>query len=1043
MLLSELSNSLGYDDSPLYREDNAEGLLAPEDQHWLRAARSAGVLGTYFFKTTPDAKESKATVRPAVHLARADTPKEAREIHRKLWNQGLNPFLIVLLPGQVRVYSGFAFDPESEETGAVTKPIPTEEGAARVVEALSAFTADAINRGEIWDRNAAFLGSEQRVDTTLLKNLRSLAETLHTRFDLPRATCHSLIGKFVYLAYLRARDILSDPWLRDAAGVEPAALFRGEAFAPSVTLGAFRKLVTALEKRFNGQIFPIPWGSRRAPRSRAVQLVAQVFAGEETTGQTHLGFRAYDFSAIPVEFLSSIYEQFLHSNDGEPDNDESPSTAASDPEKRGAHYTPEPLAEYLVSELHSVRPLRPGMTVLDPCCGSGVFLVVAFRRLVEMRCREQNRENLNPRELRELLVSSIYAVERNKIACQIAGFSLILTMLGYVDPPELHRNKAFKFPTLVGKNLFAEDFFNENGRFWRDIVSQDGLALRFDAILGNPPWVELIENHKKANHYAQWVKDHPEFLVPRKRTGEAFAWRVMDCLAENGTVGLILHAKTLTNDQVETWRTRFFSEVRVRRVTNFANLAYVLFPSAKTACATLIYAKRKSSELSGNILHFGPFLANQRSTVPRRGSKRRSWSVGFSDTEIKIIPETCAASGKALVWKQALWAGVRDEVALRKLHSIFSTTLGKISDEQGWKLALGLQLRSDCGTKKNPYEEVFDDSGANVLHGLKLLDHKAFVYGKGSLVIDPRFLIENTVGAFIRKRGGTKGLTLTKGPRLFLWNNFAAYSDKPFIILHDKIGLSGASPKAAKAVAAIWSSSYVSYLLFFVTSAAWGIDRSQIDKGDAEKLPFPEWTTEREKKLYEAWEAAAALEQRGADFGEVKALLDRKVEEALGLPPSVSFVVREFFRTRYQLVQGKNPSFLRVQPEESELTSYADRLRGELDGFLSGKAHHRILVLHSRHGNCVSVTLTRNGGPFSTEVREAKGTEAKTLRSLLDAAEEKYCQWAYVKRSVVLRDGDTLHLIKPPRRLEWTETQAMVDADDIIAEGIESNRNGA
>ena len=71
------------------------------------------------------------------------------------------------------------------------------------------------------------------------------------------------------------------------------------------------------------------------------------------------------------------------------------------------------------------------------------------------------------------------------------------------------------------------------------------------------------------------------------------------------------------------------------------------------------------------------------------------------------------------------------------------------------------------------------------------------------------------------------------------------------------------------------------------------------------------------------------------------------------------------------------------------------------------------------------------------EVRVAEGKEAATVKSLLEAAETKFSQWVYVKRSIRLEDGDTVHLIKPPRRLEWTETNALLDADDFIAETIE------
>jgi len=119
------------------------------------------------------------------------------------------------------------------------------------------------------------------------------------------------------------------------------------------------------------------------------------------------------------------------------------------------------------------------------------------------------------------------------------------------------------------------------------------------------------------------------------------------------------------------------------------------------------------------------------------------------------------------------------------------------------------------------------------------------------------------------------------------------------------------------------------------------------------------------------------------------------------------------------------------------LTSYASRLCSELDAFLGGKAHHQIRVLYSLKGISVSITLTQQGNSIAPEVRSANGSEETILDSLLKAAETKFSQWVYVKRSIRIFDGDTIHLIKPPRRLEWTETQALLDADDLIAEIIE------
>lgn len=1032
MLLSDLTSALGYNRSPLYREDDGDGLVALSDRHWIRSARKAGVRGSYFFKTSPEPE----AVRPAVHVAEADSVEEARTIHRKLWNQGVNPFLIVLLPGQVRVFTGFAYNPTSPEIGAVTPSISTDQSITRIIEALSAFTADAINRGEIWQRNAEHLGAEQRVDTMLLKNLKALASQLEKDHSLLPEICHALIGKFVYLAYLRARDIISDKWLHEEAMVEPTTIFKDDIFAPTVTLDGFRKLVRAVEIRFNGKLFPIAWGSSKAPKADAIRAVARVFAGEEVTGQMHLSFRAYDFAAIPVEFLSSIYEQFLHTGKTEEDadTDEETENEASDPEKRGAHYTPEPLADYLVCEINAVKPLRLGVRVLDPCCGSGVFLVVAFRRLVELECQQQNRTSLNASELSAILTTSIYAVERNHIACQIAGFSLILAMLSYVEPPELHRRKNFKFPTLVGNNLFPEDFFNERGRFWQQVVSPEGKGIKFDCIVGNPPWVELDKDDPEAAHLLNWSKGHIEdYALARARTGEAFAWRVMDCLADSGTVGLILHAKTLTNDHLKAWRQKFFSGVQVRRVTNFANMAYIIFASAQAPCTTLIYTHRTPESSDQPILHFGPFVANQCVTSLKRGTKRRAWSIGFSESEIKNITPFEVSTGSAQTWKLALWSTSRDSIALRRLKQAFTTTLGQLAASRKWNIELGLQLRPDEGTKEDPCEKI--DS----LDGVPVLDHGAFARIGKKLVVPEALAKPNTFGTFVRK-GRVAGLKIIKAPHLLLVSEFAPYSDKNFIIRHSNIGLGGGTCEEMKAVAAVWNSSYVSYLLFFHMSSSWGIDRSIIDKGDTVHLPFPELAPERQASLCAAWEEAAALESSGADFGEVKALLDVRVAAALGLPDSVALVVGEFFQVRYQLNKGKSPANLRHQPDEDELAVYASRLKTELDSYLAGKAHHRVVVLHSARGICASVTLTKDKQPIDPQVKSADGPEAKTLDALLRSAEKQFSQWVYVKRSVRIFDGDTIHLIKPPRLLEWTQTQAMLDADDIIAEVLEERQ---
>src|SRR5205814_3804034 len=140
-------------------------------------------------------------------------------------------------------------------------------------------------------------------------------------------------------------------------------------------------------------------------------------------------FEAYDFSFIPIETLSVIYEQFLHADDQH--------SGSTEGRRRGAYYTPVPLVNFMLDQLELRKPLRDGMRVLDPACGSGVFLVQCYRKLIEKRVRRRRRARLRPTELRRLLVEHIFGIDSDPDACRVAELSLVLTLLDYVKPPDL------------------------------------------------------------------------------------------------------------------------------------------------------------------------------------------------------------------------------------------------------------------------------------------------------------------------------------------------------------------------------------------------------------------------------------------------------------------------------------------------------------------------------------------------------------------------------------------------------------------------------
>ena len=331
------------------------------------------------------------------------------------------------------------------------------------------------------------------------------------------------------------------------------------------------------------------------------------------------------------------------------------------------------------------------MKVLDPCCGSGIFLVLAYRKLIEMELNERSDQKLRPTELREILAESIFGIERSPDACYVAELSLILTMLHYIPAPELHRNKQFQFPILHNKQIFEADFFDDSSEFWQRKES-------FDWIIGNPPWIEPESNDTEEQAVLSSINDRKnrqERPVAGNRVAEAFSWRITDLLNTEGCTGLVLHATSLFNHESRGYRQEFFKQNETLRITNFTNLAYILFGGRGEApAATIIYRKALPGQEKEEITHYGPFVINQAlSKAKEKDRRKETWILTINENEISTVATEEAEIGEALTWKLALWGTYRDKKALQRLRRLFPATLENHRKAKGWYLHEGIALR--------------------------------------------------------------------------------------------------------------------------------------------------------------------------------------------------------------------------------------------------------------------------------------------------------------------------------------------------------------
>jgi type I restriction-modification system DNA methylase subunit len=992
-------------------------------EHLFRAARKAGVQGTYLFQTSPS-EHRILPARPAVHVAEAKTRAEAREIHRRLWNLGNAPFLVILLPNEIRVYTGFDFSLENDKKGLV-KEIKDIVNLTfdSIRERLVDFRPDSIDSGRLWEAQAKHITPDKRVDTHLLDSLKKLENHLEGQgLELP--IIHALIGKYVYIRYLYDRGILSAAWLAEHNININAVLSR------DATLNGLMRLTKALEKRFNGSIFPFPAKIEQVLSDEVISLVAGTFKGDDPqTGQLYADFtdfNIYDFSYIPVETLSSIYEQFLHSQ--------------GTGKKDGAVYTPEPVADYLLCELEESKPLQKGMKILDPSCGSGIFLVLAYRRLIELELANSPNNKLKPTELRRILCDSLYGIERNKEACYVAEFSLILTLLHYVDPPELHRNKQFTFPSLHNTQIFECDFFDDQSEFWRR-------GEKFDWIVGNPPWVELKETTEDEDFAREWLHENLDVRpVGGNRICEAFSWRVADLLSSTGSVGLLIHANSLFNHESDAYRKTFFKNHTVSRVTNFSHLAYVLFGGrANEPAATLIYSKVVPRLEKPEIVHYAPFIVNQVANRPwHRGKQQIIWTITINENEISTISPSDAETGDLLLWKAALWGTLRDKQVLKRLKRLFPDTLGELIDRKNWHFHKGIEIRqqtSGKGLEAAPY-----------LTGWKKIDvHTKINHSEGTPTPFRFSIPENALSLipkdhlFIRKRGGSLPFVLAKAPHLVIKaaSGHCVYSDVDFVIPTPQIGLSTPASGAdyLRAVSVMLNSSVIQHFLFF-SSPSWGVGRSRIYPKDLKLMPLPNFSPQQILGFAKLQKRLVYLEQfTDTSDSELQQLLDDVVEEILSVPRNIGIIAREFVSIRLQLNQGKSIVPATAAPNKDQLESYGLCLRDELDDFTEGsRLRHKVVLVYSKQQIVCSIEFVPSDQSIDLSVEKAQGQANELLAHIQEQAKQRFSQWVYVQRSLRIFENSKVHICKSPRLIDWTRTQALNDADDIIAEILSAKR---
>jgi hypothetical protein len=138
-----------------------------------------------------------------------------------------------------------------------------------------------------------------------------------------------------------------------------------------------------------------------------------------------------------------------------------------------------------------------------------------------------------------------------------------------------------------------------------------------------------------------------------------------------------------------------------------------------------------------------------------------------------------------------------------------------------------------------------------------------------------------------------------------------------------------------------------------------------------------------------------------------------------------------------QMIKGKVPRSIAKPPDRQTIGGYLKTLKAELDIFLGDNVgvRHTVDALCDGISAIVAIALTTGTDTIPSVFRaDDKGAAslAKTREHLL----KQHSQWLYFSRDLRVYADNTIYMLKPLERIQWTDRQAILDAGEVIAETL-------
>lgn len=967
----------------------------------------------------PKGDGTEAPIAIVCQFSRTVSQAVIREAHRLAWSFSRARSLITIEPQLLRVWS-CCEPPQKEEPETVFEATETD----LVQQAADALQWVELVSGQFFQEHESRFKRSGAADQMLLKNLKDVRQQLRDD-GLDDETTHDLLARIIFIQFLfQKQDSNGTPALNER--------ILQDLYNQGILSEVYRELSEILEhfddtynlfrwlnNKFNGDLFPgkgeteeereAGWQAEiqkvRTEDNRYLVKLAEFARGDldMQSGQLSL-WPYYSFDVIPLDFISSIYEEFVNKKAG-----------------NGVHYTPEYIVDFILDGVLPWNDEEWDLKVLDPACGSGIFLVKAFQRLIYRWEVAHEDQRIPANVLRTLLGNNIFGIDIDKEAVRVASFSLYLTMLDSIDPLEYWENEV-RFPRLRNHRLINSDFFAEDIPGFR---TNEDLAT-YDLILGNAPWgrntiTQLSKSWANSNGWSN--------SITYGNIGPIFLPKALALVKPLGLVAMIQPAGVIIFNQIGTaqeFRKKLFSSSKVEEVLNLSALRFGLFKDAVSPSCVITIC---NTPPNGEPLSYICPKPNQ--------SGEDDYRIVIEPQDInEIYPEEAVEN--YFIWSALMWGGRRDFYLVKHLSRASSLEnlekSGVVSKRQGI-------IRGDRKKMQNVI------LGKRILSGPDFPEDTFLFLNSETLSINDDPATDSRASTdfsafelpqLILKQSWQKEHKRFQAAIVRSNNNEAILCSKSYITIHADQEYS----QFLEAACLSYTSKLAVYYLL-LSSGRFSTYRPEPNVEDLLRVPIPEYREE--------------IVQNLETFDDV----DHQIYDAFSLKESEKVLIEDIFN--YTLLDFKGDrsspgrqkthrvsSNLFEAEEELELKQYCEYFMHVIKAGFGQDKGICATIFQESTGNYLPVRLVaiylnkliHDGIEFETINSQVLLERLNQLNDLFvergssDAGGIFYQRVARVYTSTECRGEQvpTVYLIKPDKIRYWTRSMALRDADEVSAD---------